>query len=247
MAHILTGRWKAVFFISALNPRHKKYRKHLHSGLSSRATSTHIPILEAESRTLLRGLAASPDAFYAHIQQAIGAIILRIAYGWQVTGADDALLAVMDETVAIGAQLSQPGRWLVNFVPWLRFIPAWVPGAGFKRFAAHCGERLSRIDRVPFAWAKEQIVGCIFVCIVCVFWGADAVRNVWQETGDYVESFVSMGLKNEEGETLDAEGEDVLKWSAAALFVGGADTVSLTPSLARTSESLTPSHRAPPS
>lgn len=64
----------------------------------------------------------------------------------------------MVEAVEIGDQISKPGRWLVNFLPWLRFIPAWVPGAGFKRAAADYKKRLSRIDEVPFAWAKEQIV-----------------------------------------------------------------------------------------
>jgi hypothetical protein len=36
-----------------------------------------------------------------------------------------------------------------------------------------------------------------------------------------------MGLHPEDGKTLDADEEDVLKWCSAALYVGGADTVSL--------------------
>ena len=36
-----------------------------------------------------------------------------------------------------------------------------------------------------------------------------------------------MGLHPEGGKILSAEEEDVLKWCCAALYAGGADTVSL--------------------
>lgn len=37
-------------------------------------------------------------------------------------------------------------------------MPEWVPGAGFKRWAKKLSKALSRIDNVPFNWAKEKIV-----------------------------------------------------------------------------------------
>lgn len=64
----------------------------------------------------------------------------------------------MQEVGAITAYTMQPGKWFVDVLPWLRFVPAWMPGAGFQRKAADAKERLSRLDRIPFNWCKEQIV-----------------------------------------------------------------------------------------
>jgi len=41
----------------------------------------------------------------------------------------------------------------------VRFVPSWFPGAGFQRVASDLGQKLSRIDAVPFNWVKQQIVG----------------------------------------------------------------------------------------
>lgn len=87
-----------------------------------------------------------------------GAVILKIAYGWTVTDSNDRFIKIMEDAVHISAEILQPGRWLVDTLPWLRFVPAWVPGAGFQRQAASVRERMSRIDLIPFKWTKEQIV-----------------------------------------------------------------------------------------
>jgi hypothetical protein len=64
----------------------------------------------------------------------------------------------MEEGLSLGGEMAQPGKWLVEIIPMLRFVPAWMPGAGFKRRAAWARERLFGLDRIPFNWAKEQIV-----------------------------------------------------------------------------------------
>jgi hypothetical protein len=87
-----------------------------------------------------------------------GAVILKIAYGWTVTDGDDELVANMLENLKLTNEVMQPGRWLVDVLPWLRFVPAWMPGAGFQRKAAFLKERMSRLDLIPFNWTKEQIV-----------------------------------------------------------------------------------------
>jgi len=43
-----------------------------------------------------------------------------------------------------------------------------------------------------------------------------------------VDSFTSEYLHPESGETPSEEEQDIIKWSSAALYAGGADTVSCT-------------------
>ena len=40
----------------------------------------------------------------------------------------------------------------------VKYVPSWFPGAGFKRKAAEWKKELAKIDTIPHAWAKEQIV-----------------------------------------------------------------------------------------
>lgn len=69
MGQELAGRALNVFNISSVNPRHKQYRKQLHSGLSTRATLTYLPLIEQETRTFLSELSATPENFIRHIRR----------------------------------------------------------------------------------------------------------------------------------------------------------------------------------
>ncbi|EGN94381.1 hypothetical protein SERLA73DRAFT_96479 [Serpula lacrymans var. lacrymans S7.3] len=198
----LAGRKWAVFNIYIHEPRHKQYRKLLHSGLNPRATDTYRQILEDETEKFLQGLAVTPDQFISHIRRYAGANILKVAYGWTVSGNDDYFVKIMEESIGIQAQATQPGRWLVDSYPIIRFLPRWFPFTDFHRHADYFREQLNRVDFIPHAWAKEQI-----------------------QSGNYVESFTSLHLRPESGEVPDAEQEDIIKWCSSALYAGGADTI----------------------
>ena len=47
----------------------------------------------------------------------------------------------------------------------VRFIPSWIPGAGFKRDAQSAGREMARLEALPFQRAIEQIVCRIFVIL----------------------------------------------------------------------------------
>ena len=51
------------------------------------------------------------------------------------------------------------------------------------------------------------------------------ILKMLQATGDYVESFTSKHLYSEDGQRVDEEAEQNIKWCSAALFIGGGDTV----------------------
>ena len=108
------------------------------------------------------------------------AVILKVAYGYQITSNDDPLVHLLEKTFPLMASITTPGKYLVEFLPirmyfpiysckvWftihstVRFIPDWFPGAGFKRRAKEVGRETSIIERVPFDWAKAQIVRRIY-------------------------------------------------------------------------------------
>jgi hypothetical protein len=59
---------------------------------------------------------------------------------------------------------SMPGAFLVDSIPALKYVPAWMPGAGFKRKAKAWGAAASRMINVPYSEVKRKIV-CVLLSI----------------------------------------------------------------------------------
>lgn len=55
-----------------------------------------------------------------------------------------------------------PGAFIVDFMPFLQYIPKWVPGAGFQTTAKKFFEIQGRFRNDPFNAALENIVGYCF-------------------------------------------------------------------------------------
>ncbi|KAK0472806.1 cytochrome P450 [Armillaria novae-zelandiae] len=194
MYNELAERGMSVFHISSQHPNHKNYRRLLRYGLNLTAVQGYRGILERELRILLDRLIDSLDNFSRHFRRNSGAIILDVTYGWPVTSDDDYFVSLMEEAFYLHGQITQPGRWLVEEIPLLRFVPSWMPGAHFKRFAFSVGDS-------PFKWTKERVA-----------------------SGPAGKSFASQLLQPEDGRYVDTEEEQIISRCSSALYVGGADT-----------------------
>jgi hypothetical protein len=56
------------------------------------------------------------------------------------------------------SQALQPGRFLVDIFPWLRFVPEWFPGTGWKKIAKEWRHLRERMENAGYDWSLEQIV-----------------------------------------------------------------------------------------
>ena len=79
----LCGRGLTVFNISSLHERHKKYRKLLHSGLSSSATQDYWPFLQSEARSLCHGIQEQPEFLESQIRKYVSALLIPHADGFR--------------------------------------------------------------------------------------------------------------------------------------------------------------------
>ncbi|KAK0452037.1 cytochrome P450 [Desarmillaria tabescens] len=163
MYNELAERGMSVFSVSSQHPHHKIYRRILQSGLNPRAVQSYRGILERELHILLDGLLHTPESYAKHLRRNAGAVVLDLAYGWPVTSDDDYFVSLMEEAFALHKQVVQPGRWLIEVMPFLRFVPSWMPGAHFKRFAFSVRERMKAIDQVPLKWTKQQMANGHYV------------------------------------------------------------------------------------
>ena len=82
-----------------------------------------------------------------------------MAYGIPIREHDDPYLALAKEAIHTIAAAVVPGAFLVDFIPFLKYIPEWVPGAGFQTTAKKYLKIQKRFRNEPFDAAVKNIVG----------------------------------------------------------------------------------------
>jgi hypothetical protein len=92
-----------------------------------------------------------------------GETIMSIAYGLDVQPADDPYIEVAEHGVRSVVAAAIPGAFLVDVIPLLKYVPEWFPGAGFQRKAKAWKKHARVMVESPFAAAKENIVGHLYM------------------------------------------------------------------------------------
>ncbi|KAG0702310.1 cytochrome P450 [Suillus ampliporus] len=198
MAGELCG-WKHILTFIPYGEHLRQYRKHFHRVIGSRAAlDIFKPIEELETHRFLKRVLANPDQLQAHVRHTAGAIILRISHGYEVKENDDPFIDLADRALDQFSRSTAPGAFMVDIVPSLAKVPEWFPGAGFKRMAREWRETIEELAAAPHKFVKDQMAA-----------------------GIAPESFTSNLL---EGRTVSMEEEHIVKWTAASLYAGGADT-----------------------
>ncbi|KAF8187480.1 cytochrome P450 [Pholiota molesta] len=193
--------WKSSTVLIPYGDRCRNQRKLFRQciGTASAMARFH-PSGELEAHKFLRRVLATPDDLAGHVRHTAGALILRIAYGYKVKEKDDPFVNTADVAMEQFGLSTAPGGFLVNLVPALKHIPAWFPGAGFKKTAVEWAATLNEMVEEPYHFVKEQMAS---------------------GTPELEESYTSQ-LLSQPGLTKEQEYD--IKWSAATLHAGGADT-----------------------
>ncbi|KAG9123679.1 hypothetical protein FRC07_014301, partial [Ceratobasidium sp. 392] len=79
-----------------------------------------------------------------------GSVAIRIAYGHTAKSSDDEFIRSAEEFMNAIGEATIPGRWLVESISTLRFIPSWMPGAGFKRQTKAWKKMTAKHCQAPF-------------------------------------------------------------------------------------------------
>ncbi|KII88998.1 hypothetical protein PLICRDRAFT_40636 [Plicaturopsis crispa FD-325 SS-3] len=162
------------------------------------------PREEAATHELLRRFVNEPEGFSEHLVHMAGRVILDIAYGIRVQPHGDPYVAAAEAANAGIFEASKPGAFLVDFFTLLKYVPAWVPGAGFQRKAREWKKHTDDVFNLPYAAAKKDY-----------------------EMGEG-ESFVTRSLAALEGSDNREFEEFALQGTAASMYNAGVDTTSVT-------------------
>ncbi|KAF5358651.1 hypothetical protein D9758_007693 [Tetrapyrgos nigripes] len=182
--------------------RLKAYRKMFHDGLGTNAgIKTFFPQEEDLAKSfigkLMEGSEDLNDLCFHHS----GAIILRIAYGYDVKASNDPMISISTLAMEHFSEATAQGGFLVNTIPFLLKVPEWFPGTGWKAVGKIWAKDFRAMEDVPFAFAKDRIA---------------------QSQGK--DSFVGRWLSK----SLSAREEKDLKHAAGAMFGAGSETTAIT-------------------
>ncbi|KAJ2922489.1 hypothetical protein H1R20_g14607, partial [Candolleomyces eurysporus] len=182
----------------------RKHRRMAQQSLSATAVKQYRPHLAQATRNLLKRLLDDRDDrnLIPHFRQLAGETILSVAYGIEIQQKNDPYIQLAEGANHGAIMAAIPGKFLVDAIPILKYVPAWFPGASFKRKAREWYKLTRMMLEVPYADAKRRI-----------------------ESGNSTVSVLQTNLqKIEAGVKDDAFTEDVLRNTLGALYSAGSDT-----------------------
>ncbi|KAJ7888842.1 cytochrome P450 [Mycena leptocephala] len=156
MVNELMG-WDFNFGFMKYGEHWRAHRRLFHNALNTEAARLFRPKELTASHELLRRMLHNPDGFMDHFRHMAGEIIMYVAYGIDVKPANDPYVTLAEAAVHSLADVGGPGRFLVDLIPLLKYVPEWFPGAGFKRQASIWRSLARSMVDTPFAQAKLNI------------------------------------------------------------------------------------------
>ncbi|OJJ53726.1 hypothetical protein ASPSYDRAFT_186749 [Aspergillus sydowii CBS 593.65] len=198
----MTG-WDKTMATPANTVHYNKMRKALHQEIGTQKSfSRFTDMMDIEIRRLLLRILETPGAFRQHLKKESCAVILKMTYGYNVEPrGSDPLVELAEKAVDQICQAMLPGTWLVDYLPILKYVPAWVPGAKFVHTAREFRKYAAFFLNVPYIFVKNRVA-----------------------QGSFIPCYLSNRLQISQGNPTQEE-ETILKWSGLEFYLGGSDTV----------------------
>ncbi|KAL4266704.1 cytochrome P450 family protein [Pleurotus pulmonarius] len=146
-----------VFSGMPYGPSFKEHRSLFQKHFQPRAISKYHPGIIKHIHTLIRNLYNTPNNLEHHLRRTSAAIIMEICYGHHVAENGDEYVALADEALAAVNQSSIFGSYMVDYLPWLKYVPSWMPGAGFKKQAKEWRGLAEKMLNSPFDMVNRKI------------------------------------------------------------------------------------------
>ncbi|KAI0328373.1 CyP450 monooxygenase [Cubamyces sp. BRFM 1775] len=202
-AMINLSGWGWMFTVMGYGPWWRRHRKAFYQHFNPNVIRSYRPVQERQVRRFVKSILDAPKDFSQHIRRFFAASILEITYGMKALDTDDEYVELAEAAVASFGAIAIPGRYWVDMFPILRFVPSWMPTAGFRRKAQAWKILNHKFRDLPWEWTKTSMNGNSSSSVV-----SSLLQDVSQIDGKH-----------------DAEeAELVFKNAVGAAYAGGADT-----------------------
>ncbi|CAE6479142.1 unnamed protein product [Rhizoctonia solani] len=200
----LTGWGNSTAFLP-YGERWRKQRRMTREVLHKKASEDFWPVITRQSRHTLYQLLSHPKNFEEEFKHMTACMILSSAYGYDVSSSNEELVKIVEAANKGLCQSALAGNFFVNVIPWLQYVPSWLPGAGWKRQANKWREEKDAMLHTPFDWTRIQMT-----------------------TGTATPSMLNNLLSNLANQKKDRkelkEEEDRIRWTVGTMFSATSDT-----------------------
>ncbi|KAK7449257.1 hypothetical protein VKT23_013401 [Stygiomarasmius scandens] len=201
MAGELVGKEQTSMVFSRYNDRLKECRKITHSWMGKSSIVASYPAQEAGAVNLLETLLDDPECFSDHVRTYAGTVLLGLIYGTKCLPRNDPHIALSEHVCRLTAEAMRPGRWFCDFLPWMKYIPRWLPGADFKVWAEQTRETTMELIHEPYEAVKNSVVN-----------------------GTAPKSWLAGKILDESGQIKGGEEAYNLMMASGSLYAAGIDT-----------------------
>ncbi|KAK7044456.1 cytochrome p450 [Favolaschia claudopus] len=150
---LVGAHWNLTFM--RYGPRWKEHRKVFMRQFQPSEVLLHRPKELAAARVLLRLLLDSPHKFESHLRHMAAMVILSTAYGIDVLAENDPYVEISEKALQAMAATGNPRSYLVNSLPFLKYVPEFLPGAGFKKQAREWFSVVDSMPDLPYDFVKQ--------------------------------------------------------------------------------------------
>ncbi|KAI0063312.1 cytochrome P450 [Artomyces pyxidatus] len=152
------ARWDWFLPVARSDDQWRAGRRELERSLRPSSAVQYRPMLKAKTLEFLQRLVVRPENFKSHIEHLQSAINMAIVYGYEVKGRDDKFVNTVKDFVILAQKCALPGALWVNDFPFLRHLPDWLPGTGFKVLAKKSCELGEEVINGPLTFVKEGML-----------------------------------------------------------------------------------------
>ncbi|KAF8056984.1 hypothetical protein FPV67DRAFT_1430925 [Lyophyllum atratum] len=121
----------------------RRHRRMFHQYFNKEAVTNYNSVQLCETRLLIQNLLTDPsdcDNLFnrsaAYLDTgSLRRIIMHITYGHQIASHDDPYMKLVDELGSALTQAGPVGASILDFFPFLQYMPSWFPGTYYVQFA----------------------------------------------------------------------------------------------------------------
>ncbi|KAF9260456.1 cytochrome P450 [Marasmius fiardii PR-910] len=147
----------ASFVVMGYSDMWRLHRKTFHQYFQPRFAPEYYDLQRERTTELMQKLGKVSEDFTDRLRTHFGGIILEIVYGYRVQEDNDPYVKLADNAMAGFKEVAGFGTFFVDFVPMLKYVPAWFPGATFKVKAAAWIQDCNRLRDLPWLQLKKSI------------------------------------------------------------------------------------------
>ncbi|KAI0628180.1 cytochrome P450 [Trametes polyzona] len=192
-----------AFPLMPYGPEWRRHRQIFQQTLKHDAVhNRYRPHIQHITRDLLLSLLEDPKRFSRHIHHSFAASVLYIGYGIKVARDDDTYVTVLDTATRVIEDVASPGKYPVEALPVLRYLPSWLPGVRFKKDAREVRETVNAARRLLFEHGRSLLANpessndattmlATMVGRISSLDGPDAVEEENRSTGALITAYIA--------------------------------------------------------